>query len=29
MTNNNTANSLLNIDFNLKKGLIFNWNFKG
>jgi hypothetical protein len=26
---NNAASSLLNLDFNVKKGLILNWNFKG
>jgi hypothetical protein len=29
MSLNNAGNSLLNLDFNIKKGLILNWNFKG
>jgi hypothetical protein len=29
MTHNNTSNSLLNIDFSVKKGLILKWNFSG
>ena len=29
MTQHNSSNGLLNIDFNIKKGLILKWNFTG